>query len=223
MRATYRIFLIFFILIILVAAPLLTGSGGVNGVSSEVAMETTHAIYNVTVTSAGYGNVTINTTVWEFVETSKVGGGVYQWEAVPVDNESVPLYGETFGVVQGDSITITGLPNGSYVFKSFSGDFMNSTDASITFTPTHDGTEFVTFVNESSLVSVSGPAMLWFLYYLVLGIGTFIVVLVGFVVSADFMAGTDKDKAWERMKAWLIGAVLFFGAIGIAPVVMRLL
>jgi hypothetical protein len=207
---------------ILVAAPFLTGGDGANSVSSDVAAEAPHASFNITVTLVGYGNVTVSTTVWEFLETGKVHG-TYQWVAVPINNQSVPLNGTTFKVVQGDPMTIIGLPNGSYVLQSFSGAFDNSTNTSVTFTPTHDGTEVVTFVNESNLVSVSGPAMLWFLYYLTLGIGTFIITLVGFVVTADFMAGTDKDKAWERMKAWLIGAILFFGGITIAPIVIGLL
>jgi hypothetical protein len=181
-----------------------------------------HSSYNVTISIVGNGSANVTTVVWKYVETVKTGGGVYEWETVPLNNAVITAGNTTVYVAQGHSINILAISNNSTIFYAFSGKFVNSTNYNVTFTPNSSGVERIIFVTETSISGVGGQQMLWDLYYIVLAIGTFVIVAVGFVVSADFWVGTDKDKAWERLKAWLIGAMLFYAGVTIAPIVMTM-
>jgi type IV secretory pathway VirB2 component (pilin) len=116
-------------------------------------------------------------------------------------------------------VKITELPIGSYFFDSFSGTFVNSTNESIIFTPTGNGVEYVNFSQSSVGLYQNGSSMIRYLIDIVLAVGTFMIVLIGLVVGIDFMAGNEKEKAWDRLIAWLIAAFLFYGAMAGGPLI----
>jgi hypothetical protein len=132
---------------------------------------------------------------------------------------------ETFVMYVGTQVTIVEAPAGNYTFQRFSGDLGNTTNESVFFvlplTP-WAGQEDVNFTAMHMPVNVNGSTVIHMIIYITLGVGGFIASIIGFVVSADFMVGNEeeREKAWSKLIAWLIGSLLFFGTMLIGPYIL---
>ena len=198
MRTKFFIFLISFLIIILV---IITSFNSVEAIGNQNGGYTVKIVVN----GEGYANVT-STVI------SGLSGNTVT-ESVGSNSSHV------FVIEKYSPVKITELPIGSYFFDSFSGTFVNSTNESIIFTPTGNGVEYVNFSQSSVGLYQNGSSMIRYLIDIVLAVGTFMIVLIGLVVGIDFMAGNEKEKAWDRLIAWLIAAFLFYGAMAGGPLI----
>lgn len=167
---------------------------------------TVPSVYGLTPSAGEY----LSVHVVGYGDVSVVVGGSSPVTVPP--NSTLP-----FKITPGTQVTIEAVPLGNYIFTNMSGSFSNSTSGVATFTVNGSGMEIVYFAPSSVVIHQSASAMVRFLMDIVLAVGTFIVIMIGILVAAEFMAGSDKDKAWDELKVWLIGVFLFYGALVIGP------
>ncbi|MEM3845414.1 MAG: hypothetical protein QXU98_06915 [Candidatus Parvarchaeota archaeon] len=159
---------------------------------------------SITIEVIGNGNVTVGVGV--------VSGGNVRIGVVGPDSS------ETFNVVTGRYITLSASPGTDSVFNYYSGNFSNSTNSTISFVVYSNGTEVANFGYVP--VYVSGATTIHLLLEIVTIVGTFIVILIGFIVGMEFVASSKADEAWERLKSWLIGTILFYAVIIVGPAIL---